>query len=91
MNLSPADAQTYYDWAVPGDPITITGSPVTGQWDDGYTQWFYTWKQLLRHSATHMAVQAGPTGSVLVEPSTLSATAKTTALTGPKPFNYLAK
>jgi hypothetical protein len=27
VNLSPADAQTYYNLAVPGDPITITGSP----------------------------------------------------------------
>jgi lipoprotein-anchoring transpeptidase ErfK/SrfK len=91
VNLSPAHAETYYNWAVPGDPITITGSPVSGQWDDGYTQWFYSWKQLLRHSATHMAVQAGPTGSALVEPSTLPAAGKTTALTGPKSFNYAAK
>jgi lipoprotein-anchoring transpeptidase ErfK/SrfK len=91
VNLSPAHAETYYNWAVPGDPITITGSPVAGQWDDGYTQWFYSWKQLLRHSATHMAVQAGPTGSALVEPSTLPAAGKTTALNGPKSFNYLAK
>ncbi len=27
VNLSPADAETYYNLAVPGDPITITGSP----------------------------------------------------------------
>ena len=27
VNLSPADAETYYNLAVPGDPITIVGSP----------------------------------------------------------------
>ncbi|HEV3290221.1 MAG TPA: Ig-like domain-containing protein [Streptosporangiaceae bacterium] len=88
VNLSPANAQTYYNWAVPGDPITITGSPSTGIWDDGYTEWFYSWNQLLKHSATHMAVQAGPAGSTLVNPATLPA-APTGALYAPKPGNYL--
>ena len=90
VNLSPQHAQWYYARSDPGDPITITGSPVAGAWDDGYTEWFYTWRQLLAHSVTHMAVQAGPTGSAFVEPSTLGA-AKTTVLTGAKPFNYRAK
>jgi lipoprotein-anchoring transpeptidase ErfK/SrfK len=89
VNLSPANAQTYYNWAVPGDPITITGSPSTGIWNDGYTEWFYSWKQLLRHSATHMAVQVGPGGSTLVDPATLPP-APTGVLYAPKPFNYLA-
>jgi lipoprotein-anchoring transpeptidase ErfK/SrfK len=89
VNLSPANAQTYYDWAVPGDPITITGSPSTGIWNDGYTEWFYSWKQLLKHSATHLAVQAGPAGSTLVDPATLPA-APTGVLNAPKPLNYLA-
>ena len=88
-NLSPAHAQTYYNWAVPGDPITITGSPATGIWNDGYTEWFYSWHQLLKHSATHLAVQAGPAGSTLVNPATLPA-APTGVLYAPKPLNYLA-
>jgi len=91
VNLSPEHAQWYYDRADPGDPITITGSPVGGAWDDGYTEWFYTWNQLLAHSATHMAVQAGPTGSEMVDPSTLPTQAKNTVLTGPKPHNYFAR
>ena len=37
VNLSPADAQRYYNLAVPGDPITITGSTKAGKWDDGWT------------------------------------------------------
>jgi hypothetical protein len=90
VNLSPADAEWYYLRADPGDPITITGSPVAGAWDDGYTEWFYTWNQLLAHSATHMAVQAGPSGSTLVDPSTLPTQTANTVLTGPKPHNYFA-
>ena len=90
VNLSPANAQTYYDWAVPGDPITITGSPSTGTWGDGYTEWFLTWKQLLQRSATHMAVQAGPTGSTFLDPSTLPAPGPASVLTGPPPRNFKA-
>jgi lipoprotein-anchoring transpeptidase ErfK/SrfK len=89
VNLSPAHAEIYYNWAVPGDPITITGSPATGIWNDGYTEWFYSWKQLLKHSATHLAVQAGPDGSTLVDPATLPP-APTGVLYAPKPRNYLA-
>jgi len=89
VNLSPANAETYYNWAVPGDPITITGSPSTGIWNDGYTEWFYSWNQLLKHSATHMAVQAGPDGSTLVNPATLPAP-PTGVLYGPRAENFLA-
>ncbi len=89
VNLSPTNAETYYNWAVPGDPITITGSPSTGIWNDGYTEWFYSWNQLLKHSATHLAVQAGPDGSTLVNPATLPP-APTGVLYAPKPLNYLA-
>ncbi|HCU97105.1 MAG TPA: hypothetical protein DHU96_32090 [Actinobacteria bacterium] len=91
VNLSPEHSQWYYDRAVPGDPITITGSPVAGQWGDGYTEWFYSWKQLLQHSATHMAVQVGPSGSTFVDPSTLPPPTPATPLTGSKPYNFVAK
>jgi hypothetical protein len=91
VNLAPNNAQWYYERAVPGDPITILGSPVAGQQGDGYTEWFYTWNQLLNHSATHMAVQTGPTGSTMVDPSTLPAQATATYLTGSKPHNFRAK
>jgi len=90
VNLSPTNAEWYYLHADPGDPITITGSPVSGAWDDGYTEWFLSWPQLLAHSATHMAVEAGPSGSTLVDPSTLPAQPASTWLTGSQPNNYLA-
>jgi len=78
VNLSPADAETYYKLAMPGDPITITGSPRPGVWDNGWTEWFLTWNQLLSGSALHEAVVSGPQGSTFVQPSTLSpSTAKT--------------
>jgi lipoprotein-anchoring transpeptidase ErfK/SrfK len=73
VNLSPARAQTYYNLAVPGDPITITDSPKAGVWGNGWTYWFLTWRQMLAGSATHQAVQAGPTGSTFVDAATLPA------------------
>jgi lipoprotein-anchoring transpeptidase ErfK/SrfK len=71
VNMSPADAQTYYNMENPGDPVMITGSPAPGVWDDGWTVWFLSWKQLLKGSALGQAVQAGPNGSTFVSPSTV--------------------
>ena len=58
VNLAPADAQLYYNMAVPGDPITVTSSSKAGKWDNGWTEWFWSWSQYLAGSATHMAVEA---------------------------------
>ena len=80
VNLSPADAETYYNLAVPGDPITITGSPKAGSWDNGWTEWFLSWPQYLKGSALHEAVQAGPGGSTFVNPATLPASTATAPL-----------
>jgi lipoprotein-anchoring transpeptidase ErfK/SrfK len=89
VNLSPQHSEWYYVRADPGDPITITGSPVAGKWDDGYTEWFLSWNQLLKHySATHEAVQVGPNGSTFVDPSTLPAHVSDSTLHGSKPGNF---
>jgi lipoprotein-anchoring transpeptidase ErfK/SrfK len=80
VNLSPADAETYYNLAVPGDPITVTGSPRAGTWDNGWTYWFLSWSDLLKGSALGQAVQAGPNGSTLVDPATLAASTATAPL-----------
>jgi lipoprotein-anchoring transpeptidase ErfK/SrfK len=71
VNLSPEHAETYYKLATQGDPVTITGSPTAGTWGDGWTVWFPTFEQLVRGSALHRAVRAGPHGSVFVDPDTL--------------------
>lgn len=71
VNLSPADAEIYYKLAVPGDPITIVGSPIAGTWDNGWTEWFLSWPRYLQGSALHEAVMAGPTGSVFVNPASV--------------------
>jgi lipoprotein-anchoring transpeptidase ErfK/SrfK len=90
VNLSPQHSQWYYQRSDPGDPITITGSPVAGSWDDGYTEWFKSWKQLLRGSATHEAVEVGPTGSTFVNPDTLPAPKSNSVLHGSKRGNFYA-
>ncbi len=72
VNMPPADAEEYYKMEVPGDPVTITGSPAAGTWDNGWTEWFLTWTQYLKGSALHEAVEAGPQGSTFVSPASLS-------------------
>jgi lipoprotein-anchoring transpeptidase ErfK/SrfK len=68
VNMSPGDAEIYYNMAVPGDPVKITSSPRAGTWDNGWTMWFLPWKQWLRGSALHEAVQAGSQGSTFLRP-----------------------
>jgi lipoprotein-anchoring transpeptidase ErfK/SrfK len=89
VNLSPADAQTYYNLAVPGDPITIMGSPKAGTWDNGWTEWFLSWPQYLQGSALHEAVMAGQGGSTFVDPSSLPPSTATAPL-GTSPTNNSA-
>jgi lipoprotein-anchoring transpeptidase ErfK/SrfK len=76
VNTSPAHARTYYKLAVPGDPVIVTGSPRPGTWDNGWTEWFLTWKQLLLGSALHAEVVAGPRGSSFVAPDVLQPAAR---------------
>lgn len=71
VNLPPADAEIYYNLAVPGDPITIVGSPSGGTWDNGWTEWFLSWPQYVQGSALDKAVEAGPSGSVFVDPASV--------------------
>jgi hypothetical protein len=52
--------------AVPGDPVTIGGSPVAGTWDNGWTMWFLPWRRWLHGSALHSYVRAGQHGSKFV-------------------------
>ena len=73
VNLAPADAETYYNLAVPGDPVTISGSPRSGKWDNGWTEWFLSWPRYLKGSATGEAVVTSATGSEFVDPATLPA------------------
>ena len=89
VNLSPADAQTYYNLAVPGDPITITGSTKAGKWDDGWTHWFLSWSQFVKGSALHEAVKAGPDGSTFVNPASVPASGSS-PLQAPPPDNWMA-
>jgi lipoprotein-anchoring transpeptidase ErfK/SrfK len=90
VNMPPADAEIYYKMAVPGDPVTITGSPRPGTWDNGWTQWFLTWSQYLRGSALHEAVVAGPNGSTFVDPATLTASTASAPLQKSRRGNFNA-
>ena len=87
VNTSPAHAETYYNMELPGDPVTVTSSPVAGTWDNGWTEWFLSWKQLLKGSALHEAVVAGPDGSSFVAPSTLAPVHARAPLQAPRPHN----
>jgi lipoprotein-anchoring transpeptidase ErfK/SrfK len=81
VNMPPAAAKFYYKLSVPGDPVTIVGSPRGGVWGNGWTQWFLSWHQFLKGSALHQAVMAGPFGSIFVDPSRV-ATSKASAPIG---------
>ena len=87
INMPPADAEAYYRLAVPGDPVTVTGSPRGGVWDDGWTEWFRSWPQYLQGSALHEAVEAGPDGSRFVSPGAVAAATGTAPLAGPADGN----
>jgi lipoprotein-anchoring transpeptidase ErfK/SrfK len=91
VNLSPADAETYYNLAVPGDPITIVGSPKSGSWDNGWTQWFLSWPRYLKGSALHEAVRAGLAGSTFVSPSSLPPDTATAPLQTAPAGNFAAR
>ncbi|HTP15409.1 MAG TPA: Ig-like domain-containing protein [Streptosporangiaceae bacterium] len=90
VNMPPADAQAYYNMEVPGDPVTVTGSPRAGAWDNGWTEWFLPWPRYVAGSALHMAVEAGPSGSTFVNPSALPAATATAPLGQPDPNNWAA-
>jgi lipoprotein-anchoring transpeptidase ErfK/SrfK len=66
VNMSPADAETFYKMAVPGDPVKIIGSPRAGVWGNGWTIWFLPWRRWVRGSALHEAVRADPHGSTFI-------------------------
>jgi lipoprotein-anchoring transpeptidase ErfK/SrfK len=68
VNMSPANAETYYNMADPGDPVTISGSPKAGTFDNGWTMWFLPWKRWLHGSAVHEAVRVTRHGSTFFHP-----------------------
>jgi len=90
VNMAPADAELYYKMELPGDPVTITGSPRAGQWDNGWTEWFLSWPRYLKGSALHKAVQAGPDGSAFISPSSLPADDLKAPIEVPPPGNWAA-
>ena len=87
VNLSPDRASTYYGWSIPGDPVTVTGSPRRGRWDDGWTAWFLSWRELWKGSALKKAVRVGPDGSTTVRPSDLRPSKARAPLDRAKPGN----
>ena len=87
VNLAPAYAEKYYNLSVPGDPVTVTGSPVAGKWDNGWTVWFLGWKDVVDGSALDMAVKANPSGSTFVSQWTLPPSNAKSPLGVPKPGN----
>jgi lipoprotein-anchoring transpeptidase ErfK/SrfK len=87
VNMAPADAEVYYKMAVPGDPVTVLGSPKHGVWDNGWTYWFLNWSELVSGSALHKAVEAGPHGSTFVGAATVAAVSGSAPVDQPWPDN----
>jgi lipoprotein-anchoring transpeptidase ErfK/SrfK len=87
LNTSPAHSETYYKIEEPGDPVTVTGSPAAGTPGNGWTEWFMSWPQWLHGSATGEVVVAGPTGSSLQSPASLTATTGSAPLSQPSAAN----
>ena len=90
VNLSPANAETYYKMAVPGNPVTITGSPRAGTWGNGWTVWFLSWHDLVRGSALHQAVRVNAHGSTFIHPGEVRRHPGSSPLHGPAPGNFAA-
>jgi len=90
VNMPPADAKTYYKMEIPGDPVTVTGSPKAGTWDNGWTDWFLPWDRFVKGSALGEVVEAGPSGSTFVSPSAVPASTATVPLGAPDPNNWRA-
>jgi apolipoprotein N-acyltransferase len=90
VNMPPADAEAYYKMEVPGDPVTVTGSPKSGIWDNGWTEWFLPWAKYVQGSALGQAVEAGPDGSTFVSPSAVPASSAAAPLGAPDPHNWQA-
>jgi lipoprotein-anchoring transpeptidase ErfK/SrfK len=90
VNMAPADAETYYKMEIPGDPVTVTGSPKAGTWDNGWTMWFLPWSKYVQGSALRDAVEAGPGGSTFVSPSAVPASAATAPIGTADPDNWNA-
>jgi lipoprotein-anchoring transpeptidase ErfK/SrfK len=90
VNVGPGNAALYYSWSIPGDPVTVTGSPKPGTWDDGYTIWFLSWKQLWKGSATNMAVRVNQHGSTFVKASKIKKSHAKAPVRKPKPDNAAA-
>ena len=67
------------------------GSPRAGTWDNGWTEWFLSWRAYLKGSALHQAVQAGPDGSTFVDPSSLPASTASAPLQTAPPGNAKAR
>jgi lipoprotein-anchoring transpeptidase ErfK/SrfK len=87
VNMPPADAETYYNMEVPGDPVTVSGSPAAGTWDNGWTMWFLPWNTWVAGSALHEAVETGPNGSTFVSPSAVPADPAPAPIGAPEPDN----
>jgi lipoprotein-anchoring transpeptidase ErfK/SrfK len=90
VNMAPADAEVYYKMEIPGDPVTVTGSPKAGTWDNGWTMWFLPWTKYVQGSALGDAVEAGPSGSTFVSPSAVPASTATAPTGTADPDNWNA-
>jgi lipoprotein-anchoring transpeptidase ErfK/SrfK len=70
INVSPANAQWFYDDAIPGDVVEIVNTGSKLQPWDGITDWNKTWDTWAKGSALYTAPPATPPTSPSPSPST---------------------
>lgn len=78
INASPEFAKWFYDMAEWGDPVIVTGTPRTLEWDNGYGFWQKSWDSWLKGSATGQSVMTA-TAPAGADPSTSAAPSAATS------------
>lgn len=61
VNASPTNAKWFYDLALPGDVVIITGTNRPLEWNNGWGFWQMPWSTWVKGSALHRVINATPT------------------------------
>jgi len=80
INLSTANATTYYSWSQVGDVVEVTGSPLEASFSDGEGDWQTPWSDLVPGGQEVPGAEAAAGGAAPTEAATPT---PTTSVAGP--------